>query len=95
MHLADGDRRVNVNDVHVVASRRWAQGTLAGRGSGCRGTLSERLGHANVAITLEIYVHVLPGMQQDAASRMEALLGGDGGTPEAHSEAHRDDEEES
>lgn len=56
--------------------------------------VSERLGHANVAITLEVYVHVLPGMQQDAASRMEALLGGDGGTPEAHNEAHQDEEEE-
>jgi len=39
--------------------------------------VSERLGHANVNITLEIYAHVLPGMQRDAAERMENLLGGD------------------
>ena len=36
--------------------------------------VSERLGHSNVRITLEIYVHVLPGMQRDAANRMESLL---------------------
>lgn len=36
--------------------------------------VSERLGHSNVRMTLEIYVHVLPGMQRDAANRMESLL---------------------
>jgi len=39
--------------------------------------VSERLGHANISITLEIYAHVLPGMQRDAANRMEELLNGD------------------
>jgi integrase len=39
--------------------------------------VSERLGHSAVSITLEIYVHVLPGMQRDAANRMENLLNGD------------------
>lgn len=39
--------------------------------------VSERLGHANVSITLEIYAHVLPGMQRDAANRMEELLNSD------------------
>jgi integrase len=36
--------------------------------------VSERLGHSNVRMTLEIYVHVLPGMQRDAANRIESLL---------------------
>jgi integrase len=36
--------------------------------------VSERLGHSNVRITLEIYIHILPGMQRDAANRMENLL---------------------
>lgn len=56
--------------------------------------VSERLGHANISITLEIYVHVLPGMQEGAATRMERLLDEDAGTQAAHSQAHRDDEEE-
>ena len=36
--------------------------------------VSERLGHASVAITLDVYSHVLPNMQQEAAERLEALL---------------------
>jgi integrase len=37
--------------------------------------VQERLGHEKIAITLEIYGHVLPSMQQDAAAKLEALLG--------------------
>jgi len=35
---------------------------------------SERLGHSRVGITLDIYSHVLPGMQEDAASRVDEAL---------------------
>jgi integrase len=38
--------------------------------------VSEMLGHATVAITLDIYSHVLPDMQHDAASAMGNLLYG-------------------
>src|SRR5690348_263442 len=38
--------------------------------------VSEMLGHASVAITLDIYSHVLPNMQQDAAAAMGNLLVG-------------------
>jgi integrase len=34
----------------------------------------ERLGHSSIAITLDLYSHVLPGMQEDAASRVDAVL---------------------
>jgi site-specific recombinase XerD len=37
--------------------------------------VSEMLGHSNVSITLSIYAHVLPHMQQSAISVMETLLG--------------------
>jgi len=36
--------------------------------------VSERLGHATVSITLDIYSHVLPGMQEDAAIKVDAAL---------------------
>jgi integrase len=36
--------------------------------------VSEMLGHSTVAITLDIYSHVLPDMQQDAAATLEQLL---------------------
>jgi len=37
---------------------------------------SERLGHHSVAFTLDVYSHVLPGMQSDAASRVADLFPG-------------------
>ena len=38
--------------------------------------VSEMLGHSSVSITLQIYAHVLPHMQQSAVNTMEALLQG-------------------
>ncbi len=38
--------------------------------------VSERLGHKRTDITLDVYAHVLPDMQQDAARRLNALLYG-------------------
>jgi integrase len=35
---------------------------------------SERLGHSKVGITLDLYSHVLPGMQEDAAAKMDLAL---------------------
>ena len=35
---------------------------------------SERLGHSRVGITLDLYSHVLPGMQEDAATRVDDAL---------------------
>ena len=37
--------------------------------------VSERLGHAKVAMTLDVYSHCLPDMQQQAADAMEAMFG--------------------
>ncbi|GJE41859.1 tyrosine-type recombinase/integrase [Methylobacterium soli] len=34
----------------------------------------ERLGHSSVGITLDLYSHVLPGMQEDAAAKVDAAL---------------------
>jgi integrase len=36
--------------------------------------VQERLGHATIAITLDTYSHVLPGMQEDAAAKVAALI---------------------
>ena len=35
---------------------------------------SERAGHASVAITMDLYSHVIPGLQEDAALRIDAAL---------------------
>ena len=36
--------------------------------------VSERLGHSRVSITLDLYSHVLPGMQGDAVARVDDAL---------------------
>ena len=36
--------------------------------------VSERLGHSKVGITLDTYSHVLPGMQEEAVSRLDTAL---------------------
>lgn len=35
------------------------------------------LGHSQIAITMNIYAHVLPAMQQDAADEIDSALSGD------------------
>jgi integrase len=42
---------------------------------------SERLGHATVGLTLDIYSHVIPGMQEDAVARIDAAFAGTVGKP--------------
>jgi integrase len=34
----------------------------------------ERLGHSSIAITLDLYSHIMPGMQADAAAKVDAAL---------------------
>jgi len=36
--------------------------------------VSERLGHANIGITLDIYSHVLPGLQEAAAEKFDSIF---------------------
>ena len=37
--------------------------------------ISRILGHSQLSITADIYTHVLPELERDAAERIEALLG--------------------
>ena len=39
--------------------------------------VSERLGHANIGITLDIYSHVLPGLQEAAAEKFDRIFEAD------------------
>ena len=43
--------------------------------------VSERLGHANIAITMDTYRQVLPGMDARAASAVARLILGDETAP--------------
>lgn len=64
-----GVRRVRFHDL-----RHTAATLLLGHGVPVK-VVSELLGHASIAITLDIYAHVLPDMQAQAAEVMEAALG--------------------
>ena len=37
--------------------------------------VSEHLGHSTIAITLDLYSHVLPGLQEAAADKLDDALG--------------------
>jgi integrase len=56
--------------------RHTAATLLLGRGVNPK-IVSEMLGHASVAITLDIYSHVMPHMQQQAAQAMDDTLQGE------------------
>jgi integrase len=46
--------------------------------------MSERLGHATVAFTQDIYMHAIPGLDQEAAQQVADLIfGGDQGQTES------------
>ena len=36
--------------------------------------VSQRIGHADVGVTSKVYAHVMPGDDEDAARRADALL---------------------
>jgi hypothetical protein len=40
--------------------------------------VSERLGHATIAVTMDIYSHVLPGLDREAADAVARLILGGG-----------------
>lgn len=52
---------------------RHSTATLLSRGVSVK-VVSEMLGHADVGITLSVYAHVLPDMQDEAAKAMDAVF---------------------
>ncbi len=60
--------RIRFHDLrHTAATLLLAGGVHAK-------VVSEMLGHSSVAITLDVYSHVTPSMQADAAEKMDAML---------------------
>jgi integrase len=53
---------------------RHTHATLALRAGIHPKLVSERLGHATVAITLDTYSHAIPAMQEEAAVRIAELV---------------------
>ncbi|MFC1967631.1 site-specific integrase [Chloroflexota bacterium] len=66
-----GLRSIRIHDL------RHTHATLMLRAGIHPKVVSERLGHANIGITLDIYSHVLPGMQEVAAEKFDQLFEAD------------------
>jgi Phage integrase family len=65
--------KVRLHDVrHSYATAALAAGIPAK-------VVSERLGHENIAITVDTYSHVLPGLDAQAAGTVARLILGDSG----------------
>jgi integrase len=61
-------RRVRLHDLrHTHATQMLKSGVHPK-------VAQERLGHSSIAITLDLYSHVLPGMQDEAAQRVDQAL---------------------
>ncbi|HLZ07240.1 MAG TPA: site-specific integrase, partial [Chloroflexota bacterium] len=61
--------RIRFHDLrHTAATLLLSQGTHPK-------VVQERLGHATIAMTLDVYSHLLPSMQRDAATSLDGLLG--------------------
>ncbi len=61
--------RVNFHSLrHAHASMLLSQGVHAK-------TISDRLGHSGIAITMDLYSHLLPGVGREAATKLDNLLG--------------------
>jgi integrase len=60
--------KIRLHDVrHSYATAALAAGIPAK-------IVSERLGHANIAITMDTYSHVLPGLDEQAAGTVAQLI---------------------
>jgi integrase len=59
--------------LRVYDLRHTAASQLLGLGLNVK-VVSERLGHASAKMTLDVYSHVLPGMQEEATAKIEAML---------------------
>ena len=67
---ASGVRRIRFHDL------RHTHATLALQAGVHPKVVSDRLGHASISITLDLYSHSIPAMQEEAAEIIAALVAG-------------------
>ena len=64
--------RVRLYDLRHTAATLLLSGGIHAK------VASEMLGHSSVMLTLDVYSHVLEGMQAEAAATMERIVSGTG-----------------
>ena len=74
-HFASVVRRVGLPATTRLHDLRHSAATLMLLQGVPLKVISRILGHSQLSITADIYTHVLPELERDAAERMEALLG--------------------
>lgn len=68
-----GSPKIRLHDL------RHTNATLALEAGVPAKVISDRLGHATVAFTMDVYAHAVPALQAEAARRVGSLIFGDGG----------------
>lgn len=68
--------RAGLPDVRLYDLRHSCATLLLQAGENVK-VVSERLGHASVVLTLDVYSHVIDGMQEQAAAKMDRVLTGE------------------
>ena len=66
-------RGTDIGHVRLHDLRHGHASTLLAEGVHPK-VVSERLGHSTIALTLDTYSHVLPGIQEEAAEKVDAAL---------------------
>ncbi len=67
-------KRANLSQSFRLYDLRHSCATLLLSANEHPKVVSERLGHANIILTLDTYSHVLPSMQQAASEKLESIL---------------------
>lgn len=67
-------KRTNIGHVRLHDLRHSCASLMLKSGVHAK-VVSERLGHSTISITLDLYSHVLPGLQEAAADKLDAALG--------------------
>jgi integrase len=78
-------RRAGLPQTIRLYDARHSAATLMLAGGFNPKVVSERLGHSSIAVTLDTYTHILPGMQEEASEHLENVLFGQVGAQQAHS----------
>ncbi len=66
-------RRIGLRGIHLHSARHTHATLMLKQGVHPR-VVQERLGHASIAITLDVYSHVMPGLQEAAAQGFDDLV---------------------
>ena len=78
--------QAGLQDIRFHDLRHSAATLLLGEGVHPK-VVQELLGHSNISMTMDVYSHVPPSMQEDAISRLNMVLGNYDEEGEQHAQA--------